>query len=77
MKVQMAFEPRDVWIGVYWTFQERLYKDPATKRAFLSRTLFIYVCLIPMLPIIFCKQVGPLGPLAGVPIDPNELKPNL
>ena len=37
MRVQIKFEPRDLWVGVYW---ERRF-------GFLN----IYVCLLPMLPI--------------------------
>jgi hypothetical protein len=36
--VQVYFEPRDVWVGVYWT-----------RNAFSE--LVVYVCLVPMLPI--------------------------
>lgn len=36
-RVRVQFEPRDLWIGVYWD-----------KRVLL---LNVYVCLLPMLPI--------------------------
>ena len=36
--VSIKFEPRDIWIGVYWDRR--------------SRWLFVYVCIIPMLPIV-------------------------
>jgi hypothetical protein len=50
------FEPRDLWVGVYWTKHiivmvqlpngTQLNFDPPL------RSLQIYVCLIPMLPIL-------------------------
>lgn len=46
MKIRIKFEPRDLWIGVYWTF--------LWTRTF-SRTynvLKIYICIIPMFPIL-------------------------
>ena len=43
--VRLLFEPRDIWIGVYWN---RAYVVGHDAR------YDVYVCLIPMLPI----QVG-------------------
>lgn len=39
MKVQIFFEPRDLWLGLFWT------RRPDELR--------VYVCLVPMLPILF------------------------
>ncbi|MDF0554892.1 hypothetical protein [Kamptonema sp. UHCC 0994] len=36
-KCELKFEPRDLWIGVYWDYK---YAD-----------LYLHICLIPMLPI--------------------------
>jgi hypothetical protein len=37
VKIKLKFEPRDIWIGVYWTIT--------------SNVLHIYVCIVPLLPI--------------------------
>lgn len=42
MRIKVMFEPRDLWIGVYWT-------TFATSAFGVS--LAVYVCLLPMLPI--------------------------
>lgn len=40
------FEPRDIWVGVYWK------RFPAA--------LDVYVCLLPMLPLnIYCQNMRP------------------
>ena len=38
--VELLFEPRDVWVGLYW--------DTATYPA-----LSVYVCLVPCFPLLF------------------------
>jgi hypothetical protein len=38
-KVDVFFEPRDLWLGLYWTREEE------------RQTLKVYICLIPMFPI--------------------------
>jgi hypothetical protein len=54
MSVSVEFVPRDLWIGVYWNLRENGVPvrcpgiDPYTRfRA------SVYVCIVPMLPIIF------------------------
>ena len=42
--VQIRFEPRDVWVGVYWTCR------PLNTAESEWETL-IYVCVVPMLPV--------------------------
>jgi hypothetical protein len=42
VSVRLKFEPRDLWIGLYWTRDER--------------GLSFYVCLLPMLPIILRRK---------------------
>jgi hypothetical protein len=37
----LLFEPRDLWIGIYWR----------TGREGPRRTLTLYLCLLPCLPI--------------------------
>lgn len=41
MNIRVKFEPRDLWIGVYWkTYNEGW-----------SKMLNVYICILPMLPI--------------------------
>jgi hypothetical protein len=42
MNVRMRFEPRDLWVGVYWTVD---------KHDECYQSLYVYVCLLPCLPI--------------------------
>ena len=41
IKVGIEFEPRDLWVGVYWDYQG----------IGTLKHLDIYVCIVPMLPI--------------------------
>lgn len=40
------WEPRDVWLGVYWTRETRTRGDEL-----MLDFLSIYVCLVPCLPV--------------------------
>lgn len=42
-KISMYFEPRDIWIGVYWNKTESLTA--------LVDFLYVYICIIPCFPI--------------------------
>lgn len=44
MTTKLFFEPRDIWIGVYWTSN----RD----------TLKVYVCLVPCIPLLFTFKRG-------------------
>lgn len=46
MKIKIKFEPRDIWIGVYWTTNFLWTRKESVK------TVKIYICIIPCLPII-------------------------
>ena len=50
-QLQIKFEPRDIWVGVYWTTRDGVF----------DRGLDFYVCILPMLPIIFRIHYKPLG----------------
>jgi len=54
------FEPRDIWVGVFWTIKtdwESIYSatnsNPDRPSHYGTDFLLIYVCLIPMFPIRF------------------------
>lgn len=53
MKVRMIFEPRDCWVGFYW----RRISDHRDGLKLLGPHQWwqwrVYLCLIPMLPIVF------------------------
>lgn len=42
--IRILFEPRDAWIGAYWTFQNIGSKE--------IKAFKIYICLVPFLPIV-------------------------
>lgn len=42
--VALLFEPRDLWVGVYTTWEDCNYDCAAFS---------VYVCLVPMLPVKF------------------------
>lgn len=50
INARLLFEPRDLWIGVYWN------KVSSIESAY--RRLDLYVCILPMLPIKFVIEWG-------------------
>lgn len=42
-EVKLKFEPRDLWVGVYWNLAESI--ESTYKR------LDVYVCIVPTLPL--------------------------
>lgn len=49
-EITIKFEPRDIWVGVYWYFT-RSIESP-------YKRLDIYLCVLPMLPIKFRFEWG-------------------
>lgn len=47
--MKIRFEPRDLWIGIYWTINNLNCSD--------GKYLYIYICIIPCFPIIFGKKL--------------------
>jgi hypothetical protein len=46
--MKIKFEPRDIWVGVYW----KTGFKPRHRRPMI-RQITLYVCIVPMLPIVF------------------------
>jgi hypothetical protein len=57
--MKIKFEPRDFWIGVFWDIREdQLDTENITRigrypYVLYPKTLYIYVCVVPMFPICF------------------------
>lgn len=51
MSVSIKFEPRDMWIGIYWDRQEVYLIESMSVRIEWA----FYVCVIPCFPIIFTR----------------------
>lgn len=51
--VKVEFEPRDMWIGVYWF----LWRDLRTMKPYGIR---LYICILPTLPIVVDIKRGSL-----------------
>lgn len=58
MRVSAALEPRDMWIGVYWTRVYGVLDWMHSEGAQYHNALCIYICVLPCLPIelIFVKH---------------------
>ncbi len=50
--MNIKFEPRDIWIGLYWTAETK--RDPSV--VYEWRRFAFYLCLIPCLPIIWTTR---------------------
>lgn len=46
MKVRLLFEPRDLWVGVYWDRE-----DIGSANGLFGCDWRVYICVVPMLPI--------------------------
>lgn len=55
MTLQLLWEPRDWWVGVYWNYSEAIGGDK----------LDIYICIIPLLPIKFQRYWPSLAHTKG------------
>jgi len=63
MKVEIDFNPQDIWIGCYWR------KTPDYKKIWVGKLLIkleLWICLIPMFPIHVMLGKSDRYPPAGV-----------
>jgi hypothetical protein len=49
-KCKIIFEPRDLWIGIYWNYSKP-WKG--------LDNLFVYICVVPMFPIFLSIETCP------------------
>jgi hypothetical protein len=56
MKISIKFEPRDIWIGVFWDRSYELNNSPVG--LYTQYYLDIYICIIPLLPIKIRSKIG-------------------
>lgn len=52
-KVRIKFEPRDLWVGIFW---ERIGRTTTLETD--REQIRVYLCLLPCLPIIFTISSG-------------------
>ena len=50
LNITIKFEPRDMWIGLFWQYSKSV-ESP-------FRRVKFYICIVPMLPIIFDFALG-------------------
>jgi hypothetical protein len=54
MKVEIKWEPRDLWIGVYWRRERQ--RQLSKRRPKGATRIRVFVCLLPALPIVFSAR---------------------
>lgn len=55
LAVELQWEPRDLWVGAFWTFNRWSGITGADSKhgAYIARpwTMRVYICILPMVPI--------------------------
>ncbi len=47
MRIRIYFEPRDLWVGVYWNVERTSFDNSRVR----CREWSVYICLLPCFPI--------------------------
>ena len=53
MKVSLFFEPRDLWVGVFWDWTPYYTHDASGRETYTGTMWKIYVCLLPTVVLLF------------------------
>jgi hypothetical protein len=60
-RIQVKFEPRDLWVGLYWDWVETVPLQFTPKGRNFYYTLVLYICILPAFPIIIKTGRGKNG----------------
>ncbi len=56
MNIEVKWEPRDLWVGIYWDVMKVISTNYELKDSHYI-ILKIYICLIPCFPIMISKKL--------------------
>jgi hypothetical protein len=58
MEISIKFEPKDLWVGLFWNIKTEYNYRLFPSYKCISKYLYIYICIIPCLPIIIRKKLN-------------------